>query len=87
VNGRDLLAAATPRPWYASSVVAKRIPGGNLVEVACEGANAALIVAAVNEYEALLDIAEFVRREIAGWGGHSEANNLLARLDAVRSGT
>jgi hypothetical protein len=49
-------------------------------------ADAELIVAAVNEYEALLAIAEHLRETFRGWHPDTKALQLLARLDEVRRG-
>ncbi len=67
---RSLLAAGTPRPWYARGRQLSRVPdssgmGGTLptnhLGVTAERDDASLIVAAVNEAEALLDENERLR--------------------------
>lgn len=96
-EGRDLLAAATPRPWrhvYEHRVVGEDTPvaytfssGVNQNAVA----DAALIVRAVNEYAALLDCVDPLRAATTAGGpaslgvALSDARAALARLDALRS--
>ena len=102
---RDLLRQATPRPWVVERDSHSgsydyptdedcdwpwRIAGvANLAEEECSEADAALIVQAVNEYEALLDVAEQMEREHSHHHIPGTANchgcELLARLDSVRA--
>lgn len=81
VTPRDLLDAATPRPWLLDPT-----DEGSLLP-----ADAALATAAVNEYEALLDVAEAAE---AFWQGNTHDSPAsdplcfaLARLSAVRTET
>lgn len=110
MSGRDLLASATPRPWpEAVQAVYDDDSGPWSIEGVIDtggydgwfqggvetGPDAALIVAAVNEYEALLDIAEAVEgfrlsllRGSPRWLDTTAGIALdaaLARLDSVRS--
>lgn len=103
---RDLLAAATPRPWVhrdgeITAVLADGSAYHDVAEYVGDQAgekDAALIVAAVNEYEPLLDIAEYAghRSNCGSYKSLSDhvygkcdcgLDDALARLDAVRSGT
>jgi len=117
---RDLLAAATPRPWAVTGndnrygSVASTVPaaveafcarwpdhgrgdiaayGGALIGESIQPADHALIVAAVNEYEALLDIAEAAAGHLTYHEGDDPDNrsrtgnkvaDALARLDTLR---
>lgn len=95
---RELLANATPRPWthsYGSmtEVWGHVFSGG----VTYDEADAHLIVAAVNEYEALLGIATLADNWMRMGASDNPApirslgeiaidfKNALARLDAIRS--
>jgi hypothetical protein len=92
-EGRRLLEAATERPWvlagaspgedddaYVSS------PSGHIVPPYIPVADAALIVWAVNNAEALLDCAEALQELVAGLetnseaGAPADAHDALARL-------
>ena len=108
VQTRDLLAAATPRPWLSvrpyggvvsvdPDTIARDTDkrgadhveayGGALVCESASAADKALIVQAVNEYEALLAL-EASLRAVAGYltGAYAaHANETLARLDEIRS--
>jgi hypothetical protein len=105
VNARELLAAATPRPWHVENdhalgpdVMAE---DGTVIAVDIESgeskrtdlANAELIVRAVNEYEALLTIADAARYVQTIWDKSPTASrtseelqldDALAKLDEVR---
>lgn len=109
MSARELLASATPRPWSLYKGVDTRnsaVPKTVRAAVAGawrfvaqankpDGADAALIVAAVNEYEALLEIAETARtvRDRIGpvrdeWDHTDELEALdeaLDRLDTLRA--
>jgi hypothetical protein len=95
---RDLLAAATPRPWepdgstavsWERDIVQETSGAAIAQHVATD--NAALIVAAVNEYEALLDLVTAATRIQADPHGTISDKNIdllnaaLARLDALRA--
>lgn len=105
---RDLLAGATPRPWTdvfigMVSAMPESFGSGTTwnVTVAKDTSfeDKMLIVAAVNEYEALLDIAEAAAgvQDARDWPQPQEfgpfvqrldrVKDMLARLDAVRSGS
>lgn len=101
MSTRDLLAAATPRPWKwhnystgkrmfldATGSFTKHVLKITWPELLSDG-DAKLIVAAVNEYEALLDIEAYVRASGISFhlGTSSEVavGDALARLDVVRS--
>jgi hypothetical protein len=111
MNARDLLAAATPRPWAttendnrfgsvastnpaAIAAFCARWPkhgpedveayGGALVGESIQAADRALIVAAVNEYEALLAVEAHLRSLFKGWHADAKSQQLLAALDEVR---
>jgi hypothetical protein len=88
VSARDLLAGATPRPWRLSaqsSIDSASRPAWSIADAG--DPDRALIVAAVNEYEALLDLEECWRAFLADDQIETTAlEGHLARLDAVRSG-
>lgn len=91
-DARELLAAASPRPWHV--VYGSIIRGVELVVDCLDGANpqddAALIVRAANEYEALLYLEETLRAShgdpIAGRRMGCQTCDALERLDEVRRG-
>jgi hypothetical protein len=101
VSARDLLAAATPRPWravnldpfaiysgpadtYDACVVAVGGYDGMFCGGVEKDADAALIVAAVNEYEAHVALEDAVRAHPMA---EEAFRDLLARLAEVRSTT
>ena len=89
MNARELLAKGSPRPWRTGGF----IYWGGPEEQA--DADDALLVRAVNEYEALLDIAEAARAfldNVSGWNPNDGSwryedalEAALARLDALRT--
>lgn len=76
---RELLAAATPRPWpdggsrdfesLLAQAASRDLDGGNSenshIDIEIRTADLNLMVRAVNEYEVLLDIADQMEREHA----------------------
>lgn len=102
---RDLLAAATPRPWFSTSKTAVNWQADIFAETGCVAqyasvADAKTIVAAVNEYEALLDLRHDVARLAAFHAAVyarrttksaqiedflGDIATALARLDAIRA--
>ncbi len=103
---RDLLAEATPRPWYVSDDPPRPFQGGlplreldsrrSLMSLPAKvavtphrRADAALIVRAVNEHEALCEVDTAMRELHAGQGLSQDwwgrAVSALARLDALRA--
>lgn len=100
MSARDLLAAATPTPWSwnadAWAIVGPHdqdaIVGGPDETLIFSAPNLGLAIRAVNEYEALLDIEDGVKALLSGVPLPADplvdlVLGLLARLDAVRSGT
>lgn len=121
MTARDLLAAATPRPWYhaADSLYGAPVPppsepfeedawekwfdnADHITWGDVQEHDAALIVAAVNEYEAHLALEEVARRLDAMMGEGRvdltaatgievsaifQMRNALKQLDAARSGS
>lgn len=101
---RELLAAATARPWFRrdptspwSDITSKEnnvcvmSDGGRLVTGARPDTDADLIVRAVNEYEALLDVTAAAGAVLdyehqPSRGALSDLRGALARLDEVRGG-
>jgi len=94
VSARDLLANATPRPWWGEDVRrgelrAPQVNGsGLLLAEVVHGtiSDLALIVAAVNEYETLLDIAEAVRPVGNAYGCFAGCTGALPGAPAEGSG-
>ena len=84
MSARDLLANATPLPWAADLAGTIRMDARGSVYI--DTADAALIVAAVNEYGPLLDIADAARAFEAEHFA-SPLRDALARLDTIRSDT
>lgn len=86
-TARDLLAAATPRPWSVDEFGIYTEAG--IVGDALTDADTALIVAAVNEYEPLTVLEEYVRSSGIAFhlGTRSEVavGDALAQLDALRN--
>lgn len=77
-TARDLLAAATPRPWSVDEFGIYTEAG--IIGDAHTDADTALIVVAVNEYEALLDIADAVSESAS----RPVLRDAFARLAALR---
>jgi hypothetical protein len=94
-DSRDLLAAATPRPWVLFYDPAEghgvEAIFDSAVVAACDKVtnaknDAALIVAAVNEYAPLLEVEASLRAVADFLQGQFKAHALdaLANLDAIR---
>lgn len=83
---RDLLAQATARPWEGSWPVDQGgavLTRGGYVQIAQTtlGADAELIVRAVNEYECLLDLEDFARLVVSHYASLADTpSHLVAGL-------
>lgn len=73
MNARDLLANATPRPWHQDGGT-WRTPNGYAQGLTNWVHDSSLIVTAVNDYEALLDLRDAVQE-------YARVNDLI-RADA-----
>lgn len=93
MSARDLLANATPRPWcdcLSDGIYTTEDEDGLfIIGAAYAPCDQELIVQAVNEYEALLDIADLLAKFYNGIfpGYITEVRAALARLASLRSST